>query len=119
MANADSDVELEEDQAHDEFNSHASSRDASVSGDAAGGQEGLERLSQNGGNLRKPRSAYMHFYEDIRESIKAQNPEMKVTDVAKECGFRWKNLAPAEKKQYEELAAQQKARYLAAVRGEN
>ncbi|KAF5832893.1 high mobility group box domain-containing protein [Dunaliella salina] len=56
-------------------------------------------------------SAYMFFCQDMRDTIKAENPEMKVTEVTSELGKQWKELPESEKKQYHDRAAQDKKRY--------
>jgi len=48
---------------------------------------------------KKGLSAYMFFCQDMRDTVKAENPEMKVTEVTTELGRRWKAMSEKEKEQ--------------------
>jgi len=50
---------------------------------------------------KKPLSAYFLFSQEERLKVKATNPELSITEVAKELGKRWATLDPALKSQYE------------------
>lgn len=41
---------------------------------------------------KRPLSAYMIWLNDQRESIKKENPGIKVTEIAKKGGELWRNL---------------------------
>lgn len=41
---------------------------------------------------KRPMSAYMLWLNSARESIKSENPGMKVTDIAKKGGEIWKSM---------------------------
>ncbi|CAH0560218.1 unnamed protein product [Brassicogethes aeneus] len=56
-------------------------------------------------------SAFFWFSNEERGSVKAQNPEYGVGDIAKELGRRWADADPELKSKYEQLAAKDKARY--------
>lgn len=43
-------------------------------------------------------SAYMFFCQDMRETIKTENPDMSFTDLTKELGRQWKELTESDKK---------------------
>jgi high mobility group protein B1 len=47
----------------------------------------------------------------VRSNILQENPDMSVTEVAKEAGVRWKNLSSDDKAPYEEQAREDKERY--------
>jgi len=51
---------------------------------------------------KKPLSAYFLFSQEERLKVKNENPEMSITDVAKELGKRWATLDPAIKQSYEQ-----------------
>merc|ERR1712098_793610 len=54
---------------------------------------------------KRPLSAYMLWVNDkARESIRKSNPEMKMTEVIRECGSKWQSLAASQKKVYEDKA---------------
>ncbi|GAA5862052.1 hypothetical protein JCM8547_001570 [Rhodosporidiobolus lusitaniae] len=60
---------------------------------------------------KRPLSAYMHFSQDQRASVKEENPEVKFGEIGKILGARWKELDEDDKKPYEEKAKADKARY--------
>jgi hypothetical protein len=43
--------------------------------------------------------------------VKAANPAFGVADIAKELGAMWRVVGPKEKKKYEDLAREARARY--------
>ena len=47
---------------------------------------------------KRPMSGFMLFVNEERESIKAKNPDIKVTEVGKIAGQMWKDM-DADKKQ--------------------
>lgn len=51
---------------------------------------------------KKPLSAYFLFSQEERLKVKEHNPEMSITEVAKELGKRWATLDPALKSTYEQ-----------------
>ena len=58
---------------------------------------------------KRPMSAYMLWLNSARESIKSENPGMKVTDIAKKGGEIWKSMK--DKSEWEEKAALAKEQY--------
>jgi uncharacterized protein (DUF736 family) len=60
---------------------------------------------------KKPRSAYFIFAGDRREDIKSQDPEMRVSEIAKRTGEEWRNLSDAQKKPYFDQAQILKEEY--------
>ena len=56
-------------------------------------------------------SAYFHFASAIRPKLKADNPTLGVTELAKMIGERWQKLTDSDKKPYENLAAKDRDRY--------
>lgn len=52
----------------------------------------------------------MYFINEKREKIKADNPGIKITEIAKKGGEMWNELK--DKKEWEEKAAKDKERYL-------
>merc|ERR1712146_74335 len=49
---------------------------------------------------KKPLSAYFMFLADNRESMKAEFPELKITELGKKVGELWKALSEEEKEVY-------------------
>lgn len=62
---------------------------------------------------KRPLSAYMIWLNSAREAIKKENPEFKVTDVAKKGGELWRGLK--DKTEWEAKAATAKQNYIKLV----
>ena len=60
---------------------------------------------------KKARSSYIWYCADVRESVKAKNPEMKTPDLSREMGKMWKSLTAKQKKKYEKKAQEDRERY--------
>lgn len=58
---------------------------------------------------KRPMSAYMLWLNSAREKIKAENPGLKVTEIAKKGGELWKSME--DKSVWEEKAAKAKEQY--------
>jgi hypothetical protein len=58
---------------------------------------------------KRPLSAYMIWLNSARESIKKENPDFKVTDIAKKGGELWR--AMKDKSEWEAKAAAIKKQY--------
>lgn len=62
---------------------------------------------------KRPLSAYMIWLNETRAEIKKENPDYKVTEVAKRGGELWRGLT--DKTEWEGKAAACKEKYLKAV----
>ena len=60
---------------------------------------------------KKPMSAYMFFSAKKRPEIREAQPELKMTEVAKVLGERWKEASPESKAKYSKKADKDKERY--------
>jgi hypothetical protein len=60
---------------------------------------------------KKGNTAWIFFTNDMREKVKADNPDAKTTDLTKIMSPMWKALSPEEKKPYEDKAKADKERY--------
>ena len=60
--------------------------------------------------LKRPKSSYMHFSNDkqVRDKIKQENPDWKVTEIASHLGTLWNKMPPEEKKVWEDKASKEK-----------
>ncbi|XP_063364421.1 high mobility group protein D-like [Cydia amplana] len=58
---------------------------------------------------KRPMSAYMLWLNSARESIKSENPGLKVTEIAKKGGEIWRGMK--DKSVWEEKAAKAKEQY--------
>ncbi|XP_016974049.1 FACT complex subunit Ssrp1 [Drosophila rhopaloa] len=61
------------------------------------------------GKPKRATTAFMLWLNDTRESIKKDNPGIKVTEIAKKGGEMWRELK--DKSKWEEAAAKDKQRY--------
>jgi hypothetical protein len=71
-------------------------------------------------------TAFMAYSNSIRPEVKAANPSMGITDIAKEIGSRWRALTPEEKEPFDKLSREDRERfkeemktYLANKKGES
>lgn len=62
---------------------------------------------------KRPLSAYMLWLNSARESIKKENPGIKVTEIAKKGGELWRGMK--DKTEWENKAAKMKDEYNKAV----
>ncbi|GAA5811579.1 hypothetical protein MFLAVUS_005018 [Mucor flavus] len=50
--------------------------------------------------VTRPPNAYLLFNKEMRKILKDQDPTMKVAEISKEVGSRWKNMAKEQKDHY-------------------
>lgn len=60
--------------------------------------------------LKRPKSSYMHFSNnrEVRDKIKQQHPDWKVTQIASHLGSVWNKMSEGEKQVWESKALQEK-----------
>ena len=63
-------------------------------------------------NIKKNKSAYMFFTEEIRPKLQKKFPQDKLGQISKRLGKLWSNLKSSDKKKYEKKALQDKKRYM-------
>ncbi|XP_017101451.3 high mobility group protein D-like [Drosophila bipectinata] len=63
---------------------------------------------------KRPLSSYMLWLSSIRESIKEDNPGIKVTEVSRKAGELWRSMT--DKSEWEAKAAKAKEDYVCAMR---
>jgi hypothetical protein len=61
----------------------------------------------------KNKSGYLIYCSEVRETIKASNPEIKSVEIVKKMGDGWRTLSDDKKKDYEKKALADKERFLA------
>ena len=59
-------------------------------------------------HVKKPCSAYALFLKEMKKTIKAQNPSLKMADVLKVVGEKWKSLSEEERAVYQDKAQAEK-----------
>ena len=60
---------------------------------------------------KKNKSAYLFFSSKMRPQIKSESPEMKVTEISKVIGGKWRELSDKKKAKYKTEADADKLRY--------
>eukprot|EP00934_Nitzschia_sp_Nitz4_P002411 Nitzschia sp. Nitz4//scaffold322_size40381//30221//31240//NITZ4_007566-RA/size40381-processed-gene-0.26-mRNA-1//-1//CDS//3329547845//2406//frame0 len=60
---------------------------------------------------KRASGAYVFFTNEMRPKVLAEYPGIKFVDLGKVMGERWRALSPAQKKEYEDMAAQDKVRF--------
>jgi cell fate regulator YaaT (PSP1 superfamily) len=64
---------------------------------------------------KRPQSAYFIWLNSVRASIKEENPDFKVTDIAKKGGEIWRSMEDKDKIEWQAKAAVAKQKYENAV----
>eukprot|EP00475_Leptophrys_vorax_P006798 TRINITY_DN14248_c1_g1_i1.p1 TRINITY_DN14248_c1_g1~~TRINITY_DN14248_c1_g1_i1.p1 ORF type:complete len:261 (+),score=87.59 TRINITY_DN14248_c1_g1_i1:84-785(+) len=63
------------------------------------------------GKPKRPPTSYLIFTNAMRAQAKADNPDLKMTELSKVMGSMWRDLTDEEKRPYEEQAKAAKAKY--------
>jgi hypothetical protein len=79
--------------------------------DAQGKRGRATKKKQKNGGPKRATTAYFYFTADMRERVKEENPGLKVTEIAKVIGAKWKALTEEEKQKYNDMADKDKDRY--------
>ena len=60
---------------------------------------------------KKPLSAYIYFSQEFREKLKMEHVDWSSHDIMKHVSAKWAHMDKDEKYPYNEMAADDKARY--------
>jgi len=60
---------------------------------------------------KKPLTAYLLFSNSVRAQSRTENPELKMTQIAKVIGQKWKALTDEERQKWMDLAVKEKEEY--------
>ena len=60
---------------------------------------------------KKANTAWICFTQEMREKVKADNPDATTTDLTKIMSPMWKALSDSERQKYEDMASKDKERY--------
>jgi high mobility group protein B2 len=63
-----------------------------------------EPIQRPRNHIKKPCNAYGYYLKHIKESIRTEKPELRMCEVLRIVGERWKKLSPEEKIVFEERA---------------
>ena len=61
--------------------------------------------------IKKPLSAYMIYAQEQSRVIRAESPELKITEISKQVGANWSKLSEDGKAKYAKKAAERKIEY--------
>ena len=75
-----------------------------------GWPKGKRRYPKGAGAPKQPLSGYVHFLNERRETVRAENPDITFSDLSKKLAAEWSALADAEKNKYNEQAKRDKDR---------
>ncbi|KAK3260895.1 hypothetical protein CYMTET_30172 [Cymbomonas tetramitiformis] len=76
---------------------------------AKGGKKPKRKKDKNA--PKRALSAFMYFSTKMRPIIKEETPDIAFTEIGKLLGEKWKALAPEDKHEFDQLAADDKVRY--------
>ena len=62
-------------------------------------------------NVVKPQNPYLIFYTEMCGKLRTQNPELRMSDIARLAGAAWKTLSKQDKAKYTELGKADKSRF--------
>ncbi|KAI5707179.1 hypothetical protein M8J76_000991 [Diaphorina citri] len=82
--------------------------------ESSGGSTKRKKKDKNA--PKKPMSAYMMWFNDMREKIKKDNPGISFTEIAKKGGELWKTVSSKEKAEYDEKVNKAKEDYNEALK---
>ncbi len=78
------------------------------------GKNGKPKKKKKAKDPNKPKRAmvaFMYFSIEQRPEVQKRQPELKIAEVSKVLGERWRNMGPSQKAKYEAKAAADKKRY--------
>ena len=73
--------------------------------------EGVTKKKKDKDAPKGVRGPYILFSQDKRQEILEENPKLKVTEVSKELGKRWKAMSDTDKQPYVKKSEEDKKRY--------
>lgn len=82
-----------------------------VEAHVVGGGRRFNKKQKDPNAPKRARGSYVFFTLDERPKIMAENPEMKFTELGHVMGERWRALSPEVKKNYENMAHNDKKRF--------
>ena len=78
-----------------------------------GGKEKKKRQKKDKNAPKRATTAFMAYSNSIRSQVQKENPGMKITDISKEIGNKWKALTAEDRAPFDEIANNDKLRYAA------
>ena len=81
-----------------------------------GWPKGKRRYPKGIGAPKQPLSGYVHFLNERRESVRAENPEISFSDLSKKLAAEWSRQTEEEKNKYNEFAKKDKDREIIIIK---
>jgi len=63
-------------------------------------------------SIKRNKSSYLFFCQEYRNDIIAENPDIKPNQIMIHLGEKWNKLSVEDKKKYDEMALQDRSRYI-------
>lgn len=63
------------------------------------------------GTPKRPLNAYLLFANQYRPQLRAQYPQLPITEVTRQMGAQWRGMGPEQKRPFEEQALRERERY--------
>jgi hypothetical protein len=63
-----------------------------------------EPIQRPRNHIKKPCNAYGYFLKHVKDEIREKDPNLRMCEVLKIVGERWKNITPQQKQKFEEMA---------------
>ena len=70
-----------------------------------------QKATKTGVQPKKTLSAYMFYNQEISATIRAKNPDAKITEISKIVGEQWSKLNDNEKTKWTNLSLKDKVRH--------
>ena len=80
-----------------------------------GWPKGKRRYPKGAGAPKQPLSGYVHFLNERRETVRAENPDITFAELSKKLAAEWSKLGDEEKLKYNEFAKKDKDRCVQRV----
>ena len=78
-----------------------------------------EPIQRPRNHIKKPCNAYGYFLKDMKEDIRKENPDLRMCEVLRIVGERWKCLSVDDKQKYEKEAEISRKKFKADVSKQN
>jgi len=74
-------------------------------------RESKKKVKKDPNAPKRPVSGYMLWLNDVRSQLKEDNPGLKITELSKVAGQKWRSLSSSVKAKYEEKYNESKSEY--------
>lgn len=78
-----------------------------------------EPIQRPRNHIKKPCNAYGYYLKDIKEAIRKESPDLRMCEVLRIVGERWKKLNSEERQKYEKKAEASRKKFKAEITKQN